>query len=77
MLPGTTEQGGRTLPRERYDDCIEAIAQFLVTARDKYGATVDYFSFNEPDYGINFKFTPAQMARIHPLGRARALQRWD
>jgi O-glycosyl hydrolase len=71
MLPGTTEQGGRTLPRERYDDCIEAIAQFLVTARDKYGATVDYFSFNEPDYGINFKFTPAQMAEFIRLAGPR------
>ena len=62
MLPGTPEQGGRTLAPERYADCIEAIAQFLVTARDKYGAPVEHFSFNEPDYGVNFKFTPAQMA---------------
>jgi hypothetical protein len=61
MLPGTPEQG-RTLPPERYADCIEAVARFLVTARDKYDAPVDYFSFNEPDYGGNFKFTPAEMA---------------
>ncbi|HEX8237361.1 MAG TPA: hypothetical protein VF600_15480 [Abditibacteriaceae bacterium] len=71
MMGGTAEQSGRTLPRERYDDCIEAIAQFLVTARDKYGATVDYFSFNEPDYGINFKFTPAQMADFIRLAGPR------
>ena len=25
-------------------------------------ATVENFSFNEPDYGVNFRFTPAQMA---------------
>lgn len=62
MLPGPAEQGGRTLPRERYADCIEAIAQFLVTARDKYNARVEHFSFNEPDYGINFKFSPTEMA---------------
>jgi O-glycosyl hydrolase len=71
MVGGTPEQGGKTLPRERYDDCIEAIAQFLVTARDKYGATVDYFSFNEPDYGVNFKFTPAQMADFIRLAGPR------
>jgi O-glycosyl hydrolase len=71
MLPGTAERTGRTLPRERYDDCIDAIAQFLVTARDKYGATVDYFSFNEPDYGVNFKFTPAQMAEFIRLAGPR------
>lgn len=62
MLGGKPEESGRTLPPERYADCIEAIAQFLVTARDRYGVAVDTFSFNEPDYGINFKFTPKQMA---------------
>jgi O-glycosyl hydrolase len=70
MLPGTAEKG-RTLPRENYDACIEAVAQFLVTARDKYGATVQYFSFNEPDYGVNFKFTPAQMADFIRLAGPR------
>jgi len=64
MLPGRPEQMGRTLAPERYKDCIEAVAQYLVTARDKYGAHVDYFSFNEPDYGVNFKFTSAQMAEF-------------
>ncbi len=61
MLGGRPEQNGRTLPPERYDICIEAIGRFLVTARDKYAAHADYFSFNEPDYGVNFKFTPEQM----------------
>ena len=62
MLGGMPEQSGRVLPPDKYGDCIEAIAQYLVTARDKYGVTVDYFSFNEPDYGINFKFTSETMA---------------
>ncbi|MCW5940989.1 MAG: hypothetical protein KIS66_02075 [Fimbriimonadaceae bacterium] len=61
MLPGRREQNGKVLPLNRYEDCIEAIAQYLVTARDKYGAPVEYFSFNEPDYGVNFRFTPAAM----------------
>ncbi|HLJ55901.1 MAG TPA: hypothetical protein VKT77_12755 [Chthonomonadaceae bacterium] len=61
LLGGRREQSGRTLPPDRYGDCIEAIAQFLVAARDRYGATVDTFSFNEADYGVNFKFTPAQI----------------
>lgn len=61
MLPGRREQNGKVLPPERYDDCIEAVARYLVTARDKYGATVEYFSFNEPDYGVNFRFTSDTM----------------
>ena len=62
MLPGQPEQSGRTLAPDMYGDCIEAVARFLVTARDTYGVTVDEFSFNEPDYGVNFRFTPGQMA---------------
>ncbi len=61
LLPGTAEQSGRRLAPERYGDCIEAIARFLVTARDRYGATVDNFSFNEADYGVNFRFTPEEI----------------
>ena len=70
LLPGTVEKG-RPLPRENYKACIEAIAQFLITARDKYGASVDYFSFNEPDYGVNFKFTSAEIADFIRLAGPR------
>ncbi|MCX6360018.1 MAG: hypothetical protein NT029_09435 [Armatimonadetes bacterium] len=64
LLGGSREQSGRVLPREKYTDCIEAIASFLVAARDRFGVTVDYLSFNEPDYGVNFKFAPAEMAEF-------------
>lgn len=64
MLGGKPEQNGRRLPRGRYDDCIEAVGRFLVTARDKYGAEADYFSFNEADIGINFLFPPADIAQF-------------
>jgi len=62
LLGGRREQSGRTLPREKYDACIEAIGAFLKAARDTYGVTVEHFSFNEPDYGVNFRFTARQMA---------------
>jgi O-glycosyl hydrolase len=61
MLPGRPEQSGRVLAPSEYGDCIEAIAKFLVTARDKYGVDVSYFSFNEANYGVNFLFAPAQI----------------
>jgi O-glycosyl hydrolase len=75
MLPGGPDQGGQTLAPSEYGDCIEAIAQFLVTARDHYGVTVADFSFNEANYGVNFLFTPAQItAFIQQAGpRLRAL----
>jgi len=62
MLGGSREQMGRTLPPDKYDACIEAIARYLTTARDTYGVTVEHFSFNEADLGVNFKFTSAQIA---------------
>ena len=68
MLPGKIEEGGRVLAPERYDDCIAALIHFLVTARDDYHAPVDFFSFNEPDLGVNFKFTPSEMATF--IGQA-------
>ena len=70
MLPGQSETG-RPLPRENYAACVEAIAQFLVTARDKYKVQADYFSFNEPDYGVNFKFTSSEMADFIRLAGPR------
>ncbi len=78
MLGGNPEQNGRTLSKDLYDECIEAVAQYLVTARDKYKAPVDYFSFNEPDYGVNFKFTSAQMGdfvrQAGPVFEAKGLK---
>ncbi len=61
MLPGRRESG-RVLPRENYDECIEAIVRFLTEAKRRHGAEADYFSFNEPDYGVNFRFSPREMA---------------
>ncbi len=64
MLGGQREQMGRTLPADKYDICIEAIAKYLVTARDTYGVTVEHFSFNEADIGVNFRFSSAQIAEF-------------
>jgi O-glycosyl hydrolase len=61
MLGGRAEQSGRVLPRELYGECIDAITRYLVRARDVYGASVGYLSFNEADYGVNFKFSSAQI----------------
>lgn len=51
---------GTVLKPDMVDPCIESIAEYLKTARDQYGVEPEYFSFNEPDYGVNFKFDPPQ-----------------
>lgn len=58
---GAVEQSGRILAPDKYDACVEAIAKYLVLAKEKYAAKVDYISFNEPDYGVNFKFSSGTM----------------
>ncbi|MEJ5170210.1 MAG: hypothetical protein WHU10_04415, partial [Fimbriimonadales bacterium] len=70
MLPGRRESG-RVLPRENYPACIEAIVRFLTEAKRRHGAEADYFSFNEPDYGVNFRFTPSEMADFIRLAGPR------
>jgi len=61
LLGGSPEQSGRTLAQDKYKECIDSIAEYLKVGRDKYGVEPEYFSFNEPDYGVNFKFTSKQM----------------
>lgn len=64
MLGGQPEQMGRVLPDDKWDDCIESLGAFFLLAKTKYGVLPDYFSFNEPDYGVNFRFTPEAQARF-------------
>lgn len=62
MVVDPKRGSGKQIRPEHWRDCIEAIAQFLVTARDKYNAPVQYISFNEADGGYNIKFTSSEIA---------------
>lgn len=62
LLPGGREQMGKVLPRERYEDCARAIGEYLKLAKTKYGVEVGWFSFNEADLGVNFKFNSEEIA---------------
>ena len=58
------DQHHRTVPRRNWPEMFESIITFLVYARDKYQVEPDYFSFNEPDIGINVYFTPDDYAAM-------------
>lgn len=62
MVSNPERQQQRVIAPEHYGDCIAAITRFLVTARDTYGVTVPYLSFNEADGGYDILFTPDQIA---------------
>lgn len=64
MLPGQPEEQGQSLHADKWDACIEAIGEYLRTAKEYFGASPDYFSFNEPDYGVNVKMSPQEQARF-------------
>jgi hypothetical protein len=52
----------RLIPSSLYDEVVESIAAFLIRARDVYGVTIPYVSFNEPNLGVDVRFTPSELA---------------
>lgn len=64
LTGGKPEESGTVLARDKYPTMIEAVVRFLTTARDKYKAEAEYFSFNEADYGINVRFVPQDIAEF-------------
>lgn len=78
LLPGPSEGMGRVLAPNKYGEAIEAIGQWMVSAKKRTGYEPAYFSFNEPDYGVNFKFTPQTqesfIRQAAPAWRAKGLK---
>lgn len=58
MVSNPEKREKRTIPPAMYPEVIESITAFLLTARDQYGVSVDYFSFNEADGGYQLYFSP-------------------
>ncbi len=54
----------------KWDELVEAIGQYLVYAKQKYGVEPDMFSFNEANIGINVLLTPEEHRdAIKSMGR--------
>jgi len=64
MVQDPTLTSNRHIPPSMYAEAIEYIAAFLVVARDTYGITIEYVSFNEPNIGISVRFTSQEMANF-------------
>jgi len=54
--PSKTKQ--RVIKPEAYDEVIQMLADFLLTAKNKYGVEPDQFSFNESNGGFQVIFSP-------------------
>lgn len=60
----TVEQEGKPaeikIPAESLPAAAEAIGAYLLYAKKELQSEPDYFSFNEPDYGVKIKFTAVE-----------------
>ncbi len=50
----------RRIHPDKWPDLLEAIASYLVYARDEYGVEPELFSFNEPNAGVRVLLTPEE-----------------
>lgn len=54
LLPQT----GTSVARALWPEMIESVCTYLAYAKREYAVEPDWFSFNEPDYGVDVKFLP-------------------
>ncbi len=50
----------RRLAQGRWPELLESVSSYLLYAKRKYGVEPDLFSFNEPDWGVDVRFSPEE-----------------
>ena len=60
LVSNPEKKSQRRIKPEKYDELIDMIESFLLTAKNKYGVEADYFSFNESDGGYQVIFSPEE-----------------
>ncbi len=60
LVSNPEKDSQRRIKPEKYDELIDQIEAFLLTAKNKYGVEADYFSFNESDGGYQVIFSPEE-----------------
>ena len=60
LVANPEKESQRRIKPEKYDELIDQLEAFLLTAKNKYGVEADYFSFNESDGGYQVIFSPAE-----------------
>lgn len=71
MVTDPAAKQQRKIPEALYAEAIESIAAFLVEAKEQYGVSIDYFSFNEADGGYQLKFTSQEIIRFIQMAGPR------
>jgi hypothetical protein len=60
LVANPEKESQRRIKPEKYDELIDQLEAFLLTAKNKYGVEADYFSFNESDGGWQIIFSPEE-----------------
>lgn len=60
LVANPEKESQRRIKPEKYDELIDMLEAFLLTAKNKYGVEADYFSFNESDGGWQIIFSPEE-----------------
>ena len=58
MVSNPDDANKRVIKSSMYERVARSVAAFMVRARDGYGVSIDYFSFNESNGGYQIYFTP-------------------
>lgn len=64
MVTNPGSERNRKIPPELYPELAESMGEWLLTARDVYGAEVAFVSFNEADIGVNVSLPSAEHAAL-------------
>jgi len=60
LVSNPEKSSQRRIKPEKYDELIDQLEAFMLTAKNKYGVEADYFSFNESDGGYQVIFSPEE-----------------
>lgn len=61
----------RNVPSSLYDEAVESIAAYLIHARNRYGVTIPFISFNEANGGYRTYFSSSEMVAFIKKAGAR------
>ena len=64
MIDGEEQRDKHTIPQSKEGEMVEAIAAFVQRAKNTYGVSIEYLSFNESNGGYKLLITPDQYNRI-------------
>jgi len=71
LVENSERSNKRRIKADKYDEVIDMIEAFLVTAKNKYGVEADYFSFNESDGGYMTIFSPEETIKFFKMAGER------